>query len=68
MFKGFPFFALDSLVATFCEILGVSIGHSKDVVSLNSLVCATVARDWFTDLMALLFVLNAEEDLVSCLE
>ena len=65
MFKSLSLFTGNALVAAFSELFSVSISHSKNVVCLNSLICATVTWDWFAEFEALLLRFNAEEDFVS---
>ena len=68
LLKGITFFSCNTLVAAFCELAGVSIGHSKNVIGLNSLVRTTVAWDWFAKQVPLLFLFNAKEDLIGGVE
>ena len=64
LFQSVALFSVNALVAAFCEFAGISVGHSKDVVSLDSLVSARVAWDRFSKFKTLFFLFNSKEDIV----
>lgn len=68
LFKGVSFFSSNASIAAFCELASVGISHSKNVVGLNSLICATVAWDWFAQLVSLFLLFDAKEDLVGLVD
>jgi len=67
LLKGVSLFAFNAAIAAFCELLGIRIGHTEDVIGLNSLVGATVPWDWFAEGQSLLFMFDTEEDVVRSL-
>ena len=68
MFQSVAFFSGNALVATLCKFAGVGVGHSKDVVSLDSLVSTRVAWDRFSKFKTLFFLFNSEEDIICFIE
>ena len=58
----------NALIAAFCEFAGISVGHSKDVVCLDSLVSTWVAWDWFSKGQTLLFLFDSEENIVGLVQ
>ena len=57
-----------ALIAALCEFAGVSVGHSEDVVCLDSLVSARVAWDWFPEGESFLFLFNSVENFVGLVQ
>ena len=68
LFKGITFFSSNACVAAFCELASVGIGHSKNVIGLNSLIRTTVAWDWFAEQVTLRFLFDAKEDITGFFE
>ena len=68
MFECLALFGGDALVAAVSKLFGVSVGHSKNVVCLDTLVCATVTWNGCAKFKAILLCFNSEEDIVGCLE
>lgn len=68
LFKGITLFSSNACVAAFCELASVGIGHSKNVIGLNSLIRTTVAWDWFAEQVTLRFLFDAKEDITGFFE
>jgi len=64
LLKGVSLFAFNAVIAALCELFGIGIGHTENVIGLNSLVGATVPWDWFAEGQSLLFMFDTEEDVV----
>ena len=59
LLQGLAFLHLDALQTVFCSSLCLCVGHSKYVVSFNTLVVATVSWDGVTKIQSALFYVHS---------
>lgn len=64
LFKGISLFSGNACIAASSELASVSIGHSKNVIGLNSLIRATITWDRSSELVTLLLLFNSKEDFI----
>ena len=64
LLKGVSLFTFNAAIAALCELFGICISHTENVIGLNSLVGATVPWDWFAEGQSLLLVFDTEKDFV----